>query len=60
MKKPYLNDFERKLIYMDTLNGACIMLRFRWKQFEISLIESPLGSIFYKFLHNVIVRFNAL
>lgn len=48
MKKPYLNNFERKLIYMDTLNGDCIMLRFRWKQFELALIKSLRGSMFYK------------
>lgn len=60
MKKPYITQFERQLITIGTLTGDCTMLRFRFKQLEKAIIESPLGSIFYKFLHNVIVRFNAL
>lgn len=60
MKKPYLTKFERQLIDCDTLIGAFIMLRFRLKQLEIYLIKSHVGSIFYKFIHNVIKRFNDL
>jgi hypothetical protein len=60
MKKPYLIKFERQLITAETLTGDGIMLRFRIKQLERAIIKSPLGSIFYKFLHNVIKRFNVL
>ncbi len=32
MKKPYLTQFERQLIRLDTLTGNCTMLRFRFMQ----------------------------
>jgi hypothetical protein len=60
MKKPYLTQFQRQLITAGTLTGDCTMLGFRLKQLEKAIIERPLGSIFYKFLHNVIKRFNDL
>ena len=60
MKRPYLTQFERQLITIGTLTGDWTMLRLRFKQLEKAIVESPLGSIFYKFLHNVIKRFNDL
>lgn len=60
MKRPYLTQFERRLITIGSLTGDFAMLRFRFKQLEKAIIESPLCSIFYKFLHNVIKRFNDL
>ena len=48
MKRPYLIQFERQLVTCGTLMGDCIMLRFRWKQFEKAIIETRIGGIFYK------------
>ena len=58
MKRPYLTQFERQLITIGTLTGDCTMLRFRFKQLEKAIIESTLGRIFYKFLHNVMILKN--
>jgi len=51
MKRPYLTQLERQLITIGTLTGDCNTLRLRFKQLEKAIIESLLGSVFYKFLH---------
>ena len=48
MKHPYLTSFERQLIYADTLNGASLILRLRWKQFERELLKTKLFKFMLK------------
>ena len=60
MKKPYLTKEQRESIRCNTTIGAFTMVHFRIKQLEKAIIQTQIGSIFYKFLHNVIKRLNDL
>lgn len=42
MKRPYLKQYQRELIRLDTLEGHYIMIHFRYKQLERSLVQSKI------------------
>lgn len=39
MKKPFLNEFERSLIYQKTLSGDFLMIDLRFNQFVKGIIK---------------------
>lgn len=53
MKRPYITEFERKLISYDSIDGDIIMLRFRLRQFEKAVINSPIGIVFIKLINKI-------
>ena len=54
MRKPYINQYNRQLVYLDTTSGAFIILDLRFKQLGRSILNDKPLMLFLMFGYPII------